>query len=106
MVCYNCKSDKASRTRTGYSNEGVKWECWNRCDSLPSLSNPDMYLGGKGGIQTDENLCGSDGQPIPFSTKREKAAIAKRLGLRQADSAERQHGARNESHLHRKKYFI
>lgn len=106
MTCYGCKSDKATRTLTGRSAEGEKWERCNLCRNLPPIWLPDMYLGTKGGIQTDENLCGDDGRPIPFQTKREKAIIAKQLGLRQSDSAERQHGARNESHLHRKKYFI
>ena len=105
MLCNGCHSMTSNRTRTGYT-DGVRWEHCNICMTLPQFGQPDIFLGGKGGIQTDENLCGDDGQPIPFSTKGEKAAIVKKLGLRQSESAERQHGSRNESHLHRKKYFV
>lgn len=105
MHCDGCKTEVAARTRTGYT-DGVKWEYCDICGDAPAVWLPDMYLGGNGGIQTDENLCGEDGNPIPFQTKREKSVIAKMLGQRQADCAEKQHGARNEAYLHRKKYFI
>lgn len=102
MHCNGCGSDVAARTRTGF-HDGKIWEVCDICGKIPAVWMPDVFLGGNGGVQTDENLCDKSGNPIPFQTKREKAAIMNMLGLRQADSAERQHGSRNETK--RRKYF-
>lgn len=97
MICSGCNNQHAVRGQTGYT-DGKKWEICDQCGRVPIIWLPDVYLGGRGGIQTDENLCNpKTGQPIPFSTKREKAAIMKMLNLRQATSAEHQHGSRNET---------
>lgn len=89
------------------SKTGKLWEYCDMCAHLPPVWLPDVYLGGPGGTpRTDENLVNpKTGVPIEFSTKREKAAIMRMLNVRQADSAEHQHGGRNESHLHRRKYI-
>ncbi len=107
MHCNTCSSDVAARVRIGVTKEGKTWEYCDMCGNLPPAWMPDVYLGGPGGTpRTDENLCNPQtGKPIEFSTKREKAAIMRMLNVRQADSAEHQHGGRNESHLHRKKYI-
>jgi len=106
MHCDGCGYDKAVGIRIGYV-DGVKWEICDRCSDVRFEATPDVYFGGKGGIQTDPNLCDkTTGKPIPFSSKREKASIMKHLGLRQSASAERNHGYRNEAYLNRKKYFI
>lgn len=92
-----------------------KLDCYEVCSEcsksgVPNLS-PDVYFdASKGHNQTDPNLVDpKTHQPIPFSSKREKAAIMKSLGLRQHDSAERQRGARNDDiwkwKQHRPKYF-
>lgn len=66
-------------------------ECSN--DKTPQLS-PDVYFdASKGANQTDPNLCDRYKGPIPFSSKREKAAIMKQMGLREA--GDKEHGARN-----------
>lgn len=110
MHCNTCSTDLAARVKMGIGSDGKLWEMCDICANLPSFWNPDVFLGGSGGSpQTCENLCDpKTGRPIPFSTKREKAAIMNMLGVRQADSAERQRGSRNESHLNvgKKKYFI
>lgn len=103
MKCDGCGSDKAARVQISYI-EGKKWERCDNCAHVPPVWMPDVYLGSKGGIQTDENLCDSNGNPIPFSSKREKAAIMSMLKVRQANSAEKQHGSRNETK--RRTYFI
>ncbi len=60
---------------------------------VPGLS-PDVYFdASKGANQTDPNLCDRYTGPIPFSSKREKAAALKRLGLR--EDGDKKHGARN-----------
>lgn len=108
MHCNTCNSDKAARVKMGIDSQtGKTWEVCDICANVPSFWMPDVYLGNSGGMpQTDEQLVNpKTGQPIPFSTKREKAAIMKMLGLRQAASAERQGGSRNEDHLHRRKYI-
>jgi hypothetical protein len=105
MHCENCGATDAVGIRIGYTN-GVKWEICDRCSDIKFRAMPDVYFGNKSGIQTDPNLCDkTTGKEIPFSSKREKAAIMKHLGLRQSVSAEKQHGARNEMYLHRKKYI-
>lgn len=108
MKCNTCGTDVAARVRAWFDSSGTFRESCDVCDKIPPVWLPDVYLGGPGGsVQTDEQLCNpKTGEPIPFSTKREKAAVMRMLNLRQADCAERQHGSRNESHLHRKKYFI
>lgn len=106
MHCGGCNSNVAARVRIGFNKEGKKWEYCDICGGMSAVWLPDVFLGGPGGtVRTDENLCDNNGKPIPFSTKREKKAIMNMLKVRQADSAERQHGYRNESHLHRKTYF-
>ena len=106
MHCNTCGSDKAARIRMGIdSKTGKLWELCDICGQVPSVWLPDVFLGNGGGVQTDENLCDpKTGVPIPFSTKREKAELMRKLNVRQADCAERQHGARNEMYLHRRKY--
>lgn len=76
-------------------NDGNRTQYCSDCFSgpMPSLS-PDVYFDkSKGANQIDPNLCDRYKGPIPFSSKREKAAILKRLGLREA--GDREHGARN-----------
>ena len=102
MVCGTCGNKHAHRINIGHYND-VRYELCDQCGKLPAMWLPDVFLGGKGGIQTDENLCDKNGKEIPFSTKREKAAIMRMLKVRQADSAERQHGSRNETK--RRTYF-
>lgn len=66
-------------------------DCLN--ETTPNLS-PDVYFdSSKGSNQTDPNLCRRNGTPIPFSGKREKAAILKQKGIREA--GDKIHGARN-----------
>jgi hypothetical protein len=107
MKCNTCGTDLAARVRMGIdSKTGKVWEFCDLCGNVPAVSIPDVYLGSGGGYQTDENLCNpKTGVPIPFSTKREKLAIMKMMNVKQADCAERQHGARNEMYLHRKTYI-
>lgn len=104
MVCEGCGNKHAARIRIGYSG-GSKYEICDACGASP-VWLPDVYLGSGGGIRTNENLVDDNGTPIPYSSKRELAAIMRAKGKRYADSAERQHGYRNEMYLHRKKYFI
>jgi hypothetical protein len=107
MHCNTCNTTAAARIKIGYDKTGNKYEICDLCSNVAPVWLPDVYLEGNGGIQTNENLCNpKTGEPIPYSTKREKAAIMKMLKVREADSAGHQHGARNESHLHRKTYFI
>lgn len=99
--CDGCGSDKAHKVRTKIHPDTLeKLEWCNECSDIGSggVGIPDVYIGSKGGLQTDMNLHDpKTGRPIPFSTKREKAAIMKQLGLKQANNAERHHGARNLS---------
>lgn len=106
MYCNTCKTTLAARVRIGIDSQtGEKWEVCDICSNTPPVWLPDVFLGGPGGTpQTDDTLCDpKTGKNIPFSTKREKAVIMNMLKVRQSDSAEHQHGSRNETK--RKTYF-
>jgi hypothetical protein len=106
MTCGTCLSDKARAVSVRY-REGKWHDFCDVCSDVRVQGLPDVFLGSNGGIQTDDNIRDpKSGEMIPFSTKREKLAAMKRAGVRQAPSAEREHGHRNESHLNRKTYFI
>lgn len=106
MHCGNCNTDVAARVQIGFDADGTRWERCDVCDRVPATcTHDDVYFKSNGGVQTDENLCDpKTGVPIPFSSKGEKAAIMKRLNVRQHESAERHHGARIEPPT-RKTYF-
>lgn len=80
--------------------------CQN-CDWKPlTPMYDDVFLGKAGGIKTDENICDpKTGREIPFVTKQDKAVAMRLAGVKQAASAERRHGARNEEYLHRATHF-
>ena len=95
LPCDVCKSTNYHffRIRVNDVEEISRWcsECLN--EATPNLS-PDVYFdASKGSNQTDPNLCDRYKGPIPFSSKREKAAIMKQLGLR--ENGDKVHGARN-----------
>jgi len=98
MYCFTCKSDRAAST-SGHIDPKLGYisSCDLCGDARPSAaSSPDVYLGGHGEIQTDMNLHDpKTNQPLTFSSKREKAAVMRKLGVQYAASAERHHGARD-----------
>lgn len=104
MHCNNCNTDLAARVRIiidAKTNE--KYEMCDICSNTPPVWMPDVYLGKDGGIQTNEQLCNpKTGEPIPYQTKREKAAIMNMLKVR--ESGDHEHGSRNETK--RRTYFI
>ncbi len=93
--CETCQSTTYYYWRVRFDNKGVRSQFCSSCfdGSTPSLS-PDVYFDpSKGANQTDPNIADRYTGPIPFSSKREKAAILKRLGLREA--GDKEHGSRN-----------
>lgn len=108
MDCKTCGTDRAAIIRIKFTKEG-KVEYCDLCSSLTAREGavPDIYLGSKGGLQTDENVCDpKQRRAVPYSSKREKAALLKRLGLKQAISSERHHGGRRTYEgPGRKQYF-
>lgn len=94
-ACITCGSQDYYFYRMVIDQSGNRFDECSECSSgrMPALS-PDVYFdGSKGANQTDPNLCGRDGGPIPFSSRREKAAIMKQLGLQ--EGGDKKHGARN-----------
>ena len=92
--CGTCGSITYYHWRLHIDKDGIHSEACNDCGKmlLPNL-RPDVYFDkSKGSNQTDPNLCDRYTGPIPFSSAREKAAIMKRLGLREA--GDKEHGAR------------
>ncbi len=92
--CKNCGASNYYFWRAVQVGDQMYEKC-SECDSgrMPSLS-PDVYFdASKGANQTDPNLVDRYKGAIPFSSKREKAAILKRLGLREA--GDKEHGGRN-----------
>ncbi len=93
--CETCKSTDYYYWRSKYDSDGNRIQHCSSCfdGSVPSLS-PDVYFdSSKGANQIDPNLCDRYTGPIPFSSAREKGAILKRLGLREA--GDKEHGSRN-----------
>lgn len=92
--CGTCGAISYHYWRVTFAN-GERWESCSECskEGTPNLS-PDVYFDrSKGANQIDPNLCDRYTGPIPFSSKREKAAIMKRLGLQ--EDGDKKHGARN-----------
>lgn len=77
------------------------------CVSGTTPAVPDVYFGKEyinGAVNYEENIADpKTGKPIPFYDRQSKAAAMKMAGVEEA--GDRKHGARNESHLHRKTYF-
>lgn len=93
--CGTCTSTEYYYWRVRFDAAGTRTQFCSSCfdGSMPSLA-PDVYFdSSKGANQIDPNLCDRYTGPIAFSSKREKAAIMKRLGLREA--GDKEHGARN-----------
>ncbi len=93
--CGSCNSTDYYYSRFKFCDDGSVLQYCNSCSDggIPSLA-PDVYFDpSKGANQTDPNLCDRYTGPIPFSSKREKAAILKRLGLQEA--GDKVHGSRN-----------
>jgi len=99
-ACGNCGATDYSHWRKVYP---VKKPVYEVCDKCEKLNRPrtydDIYKGDcNKGVSECEHLADPDtGQPIPYSTPGEKAAIMKKLGVVQSNRAERVHGARNET---------
>lgn len=90
--CDNCDNKSASYVVISYSDKKRTCAC-DRCGAGRPRGIPDVYLGQGGGFRVEENLADpKTGQPIPFSSRREKADIMKRLNLKEA--GDRKHGAR------------
>lgn len=88
--CGNCKATDYTTWRKTDSGE----ESCSMCDSIPIPWNPDVYFdSSKGPDQTDPNLQDRKTGKISFSSKREKAIVMRRLGLREC--GDKEHGARN-----------
>jgi len=93
--CETCKSTTYFYWRTRFDANGDRTQYCSDCFSgtVPSLS-PDVYFDpSKGANQIDPNLCDRYTGPVPFSSRREKAAILKRLGLQ--EDGDKRHGSRN-----------
>lgn len=104
MHCNGCGSDAAARIQIGFTKEGKKWEVCDICGKVAASWMPDVYLGGKGGEQSNEQLWDKkNNRPFTYTSKREKAAIMNMLGL--SEAGDRNRGSRNEEYLHRKRYI-
>ncbi len=93
--CKTCGSSTYYHWRFTIDKDGNRYESCNDCAkmAIPNLC-PDVFFdSSKGANQTDPNLHDRYKGAIPFSSKREKAAIMKQLGLREA--GDKEHGSRN-----------
>ena len=89
--CNSC-GRQAHHIRVKYV-ENKKIDVCNNCERLTYPRVYDCFIGGRGEVQYQENIADpKTGNPIPFSTKRQKAAILKRLNITEA--GDRKHGAR------------
>ena len=81
------------------------------CVSGATSASPDVYYGYGSGTHSEENIAYPNGhpqagQPIPFSSKREKMWAMRQAGVHEA--GDRVKGMRREDMVpqNRKKYFL
>ncbi len=110
--CSNCNAsfDTVSLRRMVIA-DGKALRFCSGCVSGTTPANPDVYYGYGSGTHTEENIAYPNGhpqagQPIPFSSKREKAMAMKIAGVREV--GDRVKGMRREDMVpaNRKKYFL
>ena len=101
--CATCGNKHPYRFLVRIDSNGKREESCDRCGNLSPIVMPDAYLEGKGGIRSEEHLADKNGNPIPYGTKGEKAAIMKKLGVREA--GDRVGGSRNEEYINRRKHY-
>jgi len=105
MKCENCGNQSAHIWRVTYiGNERI--ERCNGCSDIKAAANPDVWYGYGSGTHTEENIADpKTGQPIPFSSKREKADAMRRAGVREV--GDKVKGYRREDMVpqNRRKYF-
>ena len=92
-------------------SDGKTYRYCSSCVSGATSASPDVYYGYGSGTHTEENIAYPNGhpqagQPIPFSSKREKLWAMKQAGVYEA--GDRIRGVRNEDMTaqKRRKYFI
>jgi len=111
--CSLCEKsfDEVSLKRMVIDN-GTTYKYCSYCCSSSTPVSPDVYYGYGSGTHHEENIAYPNGhpqagQPIPFSSKREKWEAMKLAGVHEA--GDRKHGARRADDMRpekRKKYFI
>lgn len=95
--CFRCRQyidEQEVRLRRIVTNDSGKWEKY--CDRCVSgvTGIPDVWYGYGSGTHTEENICDpKSGQPIPFSSKREKQEAMRRAGV--VEVGDRVHGSRS-----------
>lgn len=108
MVCNGCQNPYAYKVQVFQTETGSFAECCDRCGGFQASGTVDVYYPYGSGVHTEENIADpKTGQPIPFSSKREKWEAMRKAGVHEA--ADSHHGARPRSDMHsssRKKYFI
>lgn len=92
--CRTCSSTEYNRCNIFYQGDKLVEVC-NKCTELGQVWLPDQYLPDGCKQQTDPNITDRAGNPIPFSSKREKELIMRQLNIGYAESNERVHGGRN-----------
>lgn len=83
MICEGC-GEATGHVRIRYVG-GVKEEQCSFCGDFRRPWCPDVYLEPGSGERTNMNICDpKTRRPVPYSSKREKADILRRLNLKEA----------------------
>lgn len=112
MTCDGCGSKVSSVLHGWWNKEKETIEyCCDVCSKISHSAEPDVYYGYGGGIQTEENIAYPNGhplagQPIPFSSKREKAEAMRIAGVREAGDKIKGYRRDDMTPAKRKTYFI
>jgi hypothetical protein len=110
--CDACqKSFEVVSLRRMVVSDGQTHRYCSGCVYGSTSANPDVYYGYGSGTHYEENIAYPNGhpqagQPIPFSSKREKALAMKMAGVREC--GDKVKGMRRDDMVgsNRKKYFI
>ncbi len=110
--CSSCNKsfDDVSLQRMVIDDGNIYKYCRNCCS--PTLTAiPDVYYGYGSGTHKEENIAYPNGhpqagQPIPFSSKREKAEAMRIAGVREAGDRKRGQRRDDMTPQKRKTYFL
>lgn len=92
-------------------DSGSIYKYCRSCCSPAATAIPDVYYGYGGGVNKEENIAYPSGhpqagQPIPFSSRREKAEAMRIAGVREAGDKVKGYRRDDMTPQKRKSYFI
>lgn len=96
MTCRGCGHEEATRTFTRIDIGGTLTESCDRCSKISGSSVPDVYW--PGNAHFNPMLTDDKGSPIWLESRRHKAEVMRKQGLREAGDFHRGHRIGADAH--------